>query len=109
MKISSIVRSAAVGPILSVVATSAFAGGQKVEQVVVPPPATPAHAYVWVTGSRIPQRVVISPIGTTTFDSLTVWDRRQINQAGPGRFTTEGVLAQDPSVSVRLFHPGGGF
>jgi hypothetical protein len=110
MKISSIVKSVAVGLILSVPATTAFAGGQKVEQVVVPPPAVAAgYAYVWVTGSRIPQRVVISPIGTTTFNSLTVWDRRQINQVGPGRFTTEGVLRNDPAVSVRLFHPGGGF
>jgi hypothetical protein len=38
MKISSIVKSVAVGLILSVPATTAFAGGQKVEQVVVPPP-----------------------------------------------------------------------
>jgi hypothetical protein len=108
MKISSIVKSAAVGLILSVVATTAFAGGQKVEQVVVPPPAAAPYAYVWVTGSRIPQRVIISPIGTTTFNSLTVWDRRQINQVGPGRFTTEGVLKLDPAVTVRMGHPGAG-
>jgi hypothetical protein len=108
MKISSIVKSVAVGLILFVPATTAFAGGQKVEQVVVPPPAA-GYAYVWVTGSRIPQKLMISPIGTTTFNSLTVWDRRQINQVGPGRFTTEGVLRNDPAVTVRVGHPVGGF
>ncbi|PYJ24231.1 MAG: hypothetical protein DME91_09610 [Verrucomicrobia bacterium] len=107
MKISSTVKFAAVGLLLSFMATTVFAGGQKVEQVVVPPP--PGYAYVWVTGSRIPQRVIISPIGTTTFNSLTVWDRRQINQVGPGRFTTEGVLRNDPAVTIRMGHPGGVF
>jgi hypothetical protein len=107
MKISSTIKFAAVLLILSVVASTAFAGGQK-EQVVVPPPAE-RYAYVWVTGSKIPQRVKISPIGTTTFNSLTVWDRRQINQVGPGRFTTEGVLKLDPAVSVRMGHAGGVF
>jgi hypothetical protein len=97
MNISNMIKPAAAWLILSVVATTAFAGGQKVEQVVVPPPP-PGYAYVWVTGSRIPQRVKISPVGTTTFNSLSVWDRRQINQTG--RVTTEGVLAQDPSAQV---------
>jgi hypothetical protein len=103
MNISNMIKPAAAWLILSVVATSAFAGGQKVEQVVVPPP--PGYAYVWVTGSRIPQRVKISPVGTTTFNSLSVWDRRQINQTG--RQTTEGVLAQDPSVRVIMGHGPG--
>jgi hypothetical protein len=107
MKISRMIKFATVLPVLSFVATAAFAGGQK-EQVVVPPPAEP-YAYVWVTGSKIPQRVKISPIGTTTFNSLSVWDRRQINQLGPGRFTTEGVLRNDPAVDVRLNHAGGVF
>ena len=62
------------------------------------------YAYVWVTGSRIPQTVKISPIGTPSFSAMSVWDRRQINQTG--RLTTEGVLAQDPSVSVILGHGG---
>jgi hypothetical protein len=106
MKISSMIKSAAALLILSVVATSAFAGGQSEQVVVVPAPGE-HFAYVWVTGSRIPQRVKISPIGTTTFNSLSVWDRRQINQTG--RQTAEGVLRQDPAVSVRLGRAGGGF
>jgi len=90
--------------ILSVMATTAFAGPQRVEQA--PPQKVERNAYVWVTGSRIPQKVKISPIGTPTFNSLSVWDRRQINQTG--RATTEGVLAQDPSVHVFLGHSGSG-
>ncbi|PYK33616.1 MAG: hypothetical protein DME54_11905 [Verrucomicrobia bacterium] len=109
MKISSMIKSAAVLLILSVAASTAFAGPQRVEQVVVPPPAGEHYAYVWVTGSRLPQRVKISPVGTLTFNSLTVWDRRQINQVGPGRFTAEGVLRLDPAVTVRMGRAGGGF
>jgi hypothetical protein len=84
--------------ILSVAATTVFADLQRYEQVQRP--AGEGYAYVWVTGSRIPQKVRISPIGTTTFNSLSVWDRRQINQTG--RITTEGVVARDPSVRVIL-------
>jgi hypothetical protein len=96
MNISSMIKSTAVLLILSVVAVSAFAGGQK-EQVVVPPPGE-RYAYVWVTGSLIPQKVVISPIGTTTNSPVWAWDRRMINQTGRG--TVEGVLKQDPSLSI---------
>jgi outer membrane cobalamin receptor len=79
--------------ILAIVATEAFANPQR-EQT------GDRYVYVWVTGSRIPQKVKVSPIGTNTFSSMSVWDRRQINQTG--RVTTEGVLAQDPSVRVTL-------
>jgi outer membrane cobalamin receptor len=102
MKMSSMLKSAALLVIVSVAATTAFAGPQKQEQV---PPKGERYAYVWVTGSRIPQRVKISPIGTPTFNALSIWDRRQINQTGRG--TAEDVLRQDPSVSIRLGHPGG--
>ena len=104
MKISSMIKAVAAVFTLSVVAATAFAGPQK--QVQVPPPPK-GYAYVWVTGSRIPQKVKISPIGTPTFNALSVWDRRQINQTG--RQTVEGVLRQDPSVSVRLGRAAGGF
>ena len=97
MKMSKIIKSAALLLILSVAATSAFANPQRSERVL---PAGERYAYVWVTGSRIPQKLRISPIGTPTFNALSVWDRRQINQTGRG--TTEGVLVQDPSVRVIL-------
>jgi len=102
MKMSKIINAAALLLILAVAATTAFADPQRSERV---PPAGERYAYVWVTGSRIPQKVRISPIGTLTFNALSVWDRRQINQTG--RQTAEGILVQDPSVSMILAHPSG--
>jgi hypothetical protein len=64
------------------------------------------YAYVWVTGSRIPQKVKIKPIGTETASAMSVWTRREIDQTG--RQTTEGVLAQDPSLRVILGRAGTG-
>jgi len=103
MKIFKLIKTVGLVSILAVAGT-ALAGPQRVEKVV-PIKGQPGYAYVWVTGSRIPQKVAISPIGTPTFSALSVWDRRQINQTG--RETTEGVLKQDPSVSVTLGHGGG--
>ena len=97
MKMSKVLKSAAVLLILSVAASPAFAGPQRVEKVV-PVKGQPGYAYVWVTGSRIPQKIKISPIGTPSFNALSVWDRRQINQTG--RSTAADVLRQDPSLRV---------
>jgi hypothetical protein len=63
-----------------------------------PPNAQFGNKYVFVTGSMIPQRVKVKSIGTATVSPLRVIKRREIDQTG--RFTTEGVLAQDPSVRV---------
>jgi hypothetical protein len=103
MKMSKIMKPSVALLILSVIATAAFAGPQRVEQV--PAQKGERCAYVWVTGSRIPQKVKISPIGTPSFSALSEWDRRQINQTG--RSTAEDILRQDPSVSIRLGRPGG--
>jgi hypothetical protein len=56
------------------------------------------YAYVFVTGSNIPRKVKLKPVGTTV-ENLRVYDRKEIDQTG--RVTTAGVLAQDPSVTVR--------
>jgi hypothetical protein len=84
--------------ILAVVATGAFAAPN--EQ------SNDHYAYVWVTGSWIPQKVKIKPVGTNTASALSVWTRREIDQTG--RVTTEGVLAQDPDLRVILGRPGPG-
>ncbi|SRR6266487_5533768 len=64
------------------------------------------YAYVFVTGSRIPQKVKIKTIGTKTVSPVNVYRRREINQTG--RFTTEGALeALDPSVQVTSGRPIG--
>ena len=97
MKISGVMKSAAVLLLVSVVATSAFAGPQN-NQVQVTQNRGERYAYVWVTGSRIPQKVKISPIGTPSFSALSEWDRRQINQTG--RSTAADILRHDPSLNV---------
>jgi hypothetical protein len=63
------------------------------------------YAYVFVTGSMIPQKVKIKPIGTKTVSPLRVYNRNEIDQTG--RFTTAGVLAQDPSLRVISGRPSG--
>jgi hypothetical protein len=51
---------------------------------------------VFVTGSLIPQRIKLKPVGTTTVSPVRIIDRREINATG--RRTTRGVLVADPSV-----------
>jgi hypothetical protein len=98
MKTSKLAKAGASLLILAVATTEAFANPQRDQ-------AGDHYAYVWVTGSRIPQKVKISPIGTNTVSAMSVWDRRQINQTG--RNTAAGVLAQDPSVRVISGHLSG--
>ena len=97
MKTSKIMKSLAALLILSVVATTAFGGPQRVEQA--PPKKGERYAYVWVTGSRVPQKVKISPIGTLTQSPLSEYDRRQINQTRGG--TAQQALSNEPSLSFR--------
>ena len=98
MKISGVMKWAAALLLLSVVATSAFAGPQN-QQVQVTPNRGERYAYVWVTGSRIPQKVKISPIGTPTQSPLSEYDRRQINRTRGG--TVQQALSNEPSLSFR--------
>ncbi len=53
---------------------------------------------VFVTGSRIPKRIQVKAIGTNTVGQLRVYTREEMDRTG--RFTTEGILAQDPSVTI---------
>jgi hypothetical protein len=53
---------------------------------------------VFVTGSLIPQRVKLQPIGTTTVSPVRIIDRHEIDRTG--RLTTPGALINDPSVRV---------
>jgi outer membrane cobalamin receptor len=96
MNTSKLAKAGALLLILAVATTGAFANPQN-DRV------GDRYAYVLVTGSMIPQKVKIKPVGTNTVSPMSVWTRREINQTG--RVTTEGVLAQDPSVRVIL---GGG-
>jgi hypothetical protein len=53
---------------------------------------------IFITGSLIPQRVKLQPIGTTTVSPIRFIDRREIDQTG--RRTTPGVLINEPSLRV---------
>src|SRR5689334_7702659 len=57
---------------------------------------------VFVTGSRIPQRVKIQAIGTNTISPVRVYDRGELDKIGA--FTTAQALSYDPS--VRIIGPG---
>jgi hypothetical protein len=53
---------------------------------------------VFVTGSLIPQRIRLHPIGTTTQSPIRIIDRREIDQTG--RHTTPGALVNEPSLRI---------
>ena len=53
---------------------------------------------VFVTGSRIPQRIKVSRVGTATYSPLRIIDREEIDRTG--RLTTAGVLINEPSLRV---------
>jgi hypothetical protein len=53
---------------------------------------------VFVTGSLIPQRVKLQPIGTKTVSPIRIIDRHEIDWTG--RPTTPGALINDPSVRI---------
>jgi hypothetical protein len=97
MKISKLIKTAGLVSIVAVAGT-ALAGTQRVEKVA-PIKGQPGYAYVWVTGSRIPQKVKISPIGTLTQSPLSEYDRRQVNWTRGG--TVQQALSNEPSLSFR--------
>ena len=53
---------------------------------------------IFVTGSLIPQRVKLQPIGTKTLSPVRIIDRREID--GTGRLTTPGAFVNEPSVRI---------
>jgi hypothetical protein len=53
---------------------------------------------VFITGSLIPQRVKVLPIGTLTVSPVRVIDRHQIDWVG--RPMTTGAFINEPSVRV---------
>ena len=53
---------------------------------------------VFITGSLIPQRIELLPIGTKTVSPVRIIDRHEIDWTG--RQTTPGALINDPSVRV---------
>jgi hypothetical protein len=79
--------------------TQVFAAPQREESGSLAPLHRGREVYVWVTGSRIPQKVILSPVGTPSFNAMSVYDRKQIDyySAHP---TTEYVLRYEPSAQI---------
>ena len=53
---------------------------------------------VFITGSLIPQRIKVQPIGTATVSPIRVIDRHEIDWTA--RPTTPGTFINEPSVPV---------
>jgi len=96
LKILNIINKMVALSFLSGLDTIALAGKKRVEKVI-PIKGEPGYAYVWVTGSRIPQKVKIRPVGTLTHSPLSEYDRRQINTTRAG--TVPQALSNEPSLS----------
>jgi hypothetical protein len=101
MKASTITKASAVALLLAVVTEMNLFAQDRRDST-----ASDHYAYVMVTGSNLPQKVKIKSIGTLTESPLRVYKRREIDQTG--RFTTEDVLRQDPSLKVHGFGAAGG-
>ena len=72
-------------------------GGSPVSEITVRR-EQPKEVTVFVTGSLIPQRVRLQPVGTTTTSPVRIIDRREID--GTGRFTTVGAFVNEPSLRI---------
>jgi hypothetical protein len=53
---------------------------------------------VFITGSLIPQRIKVQPIGTATVSPVRVIDRHEIDWTA--RPTTRGAFINEPSVRI---------
>ena len=78
--------------------------GQHLSAEPVPGKAADSRAQkseerlVFVTGSRIPQRIKVQSLGTATVSPVRIINRHEID--GTGRVTTPGAFANEPSVSI---------
>ena len=85
--------------VLGASATLAFASPNEHQRIYVDRNGD-HYVYKKITGSLIPQKVKVSAGGqANTTSPVTIWNRRRIDATG--RVTLPGVLAQDPSITVR--------
>ena len=86
-------RISAVGT--GIIATALFASATLAGK---PIDRQPSEQPVFVTGSHIPRRIKLKPVGTSTVSPIRIIDRREIDATG--RQTTRGALVADPSARV---------
>ena len=94
-----------ISPSVTILAVTMFGGtllgGSPVSEITVrreQAKELPKEVTVFVTGSLIPQRVRLQPVGTTTVSPIRNIDRREIDSTG--RFTTVGAFVNEPSVRI---------
>ncbi len=96
-----VVKRAISSSVAVLVAVSLFAGTALADPNVKQTPKRKQKVEEWtvfVTGSLIPQRVKLLPIGTKTISPLRIIDRHEIDWTG--RQTTAGAFVVDPSVRI---------
>ena len=91
-----ILQGASVLLLSSLTSTSIAIAGGPAEQTRKASPEQ--EVAVFVTGSLIPQRVKVRPIGTKTTSPVRVISWREIDQNG--RPTTPAAFINDPSVRI---------
>jgi hypothetical protein len=99
--VDSVVKTSISSSVAILVATSWFAGTVLADPKIEQAPKRKQKVEertVFVTGSLIPQRVKLQPIGTKTVSPLRIIDRHEIDWIG--RQTTPGAFINDPSVRV---------
>jgi outer membrane receptor for Fe3+-dicitrate len=103
MKLSKMTKAATVALLLGAFGiTQTFAGSEKNKSHKQ---SAEKNKRVALTGSNIPEKVKVKSVGTLTTSPTRIYKRDEINKTG--RFTTERVLAQDPSVQIHGFGAAG--
>lgn len=91
-----ILQGASILLLSSLVSTSIAIAGDPAEQTRKA--SQEQEVAVFVTGSLIPQRVKVRPIGTKTTSPVRVISRQEMDQNG--RPTTPAAFTNDPSVRI---------
>jgi hypothetical protein len=93
---TKLLPSAMILVIVTMIAGTALAGSREIQ--LPARQVQPKEVTIFVTGSLIPQRVRLEPVGTTTASAIRYIDRREIDSTG--RFTTAGAFVNEPSVRI---------
>ena len=85
---------------ICVVGTGIIAAGLLASAVLAGKPIDlqQSERTVFVTGSLIPQRIKLKPVGTSTVSPIRIIDRWEIDATG--RQTTRGAFVADPSARI---------
>ncbi len=100
MKMSRFGRATVAGAIAWVIPSLAAFGGPRVEQIYVKQDAPADEALVYVTGSRLPQRVHVWETGAATAWPVRVIRQHEIEINRTGQRGTGDIFATEPSARI---------